>query len=136
MQYDFKQVTLTFSNNRIGNVIITGFGEGDDVINVIKTDDGISMTTGAKGEVTTSKVANPIGTIDITLQAQSSSNSILNNLARTKESFAVNISENNSQKISVSSDNSYVTKIADNVRGKNAGERTWNIMCENMQINE
>lgn len=136
MQYDFKQVTVTISNSRIGNYIISGYGEGDDVISIVKTDDGIAMTTGAKGEVTTSLIANPTGTIDLTLQQQSASNSIFNTLARTKEAFAINVSENNNQKLLVSGNNSYVTKIADNARGKNAGERTWNIMVENLQINE
>lgn len=134
--YDFRQVTLTLSNSRIGNVIITGFGEGDDVINVVRDDDGIAMTTGAKGFVTTSKVANPVGTLSVTLQAQSPSNSILNTLARTKEAFAANITENNTQKLAAGGDMAYVLKEADNPRGKNSGERSWDLKLENLQISE
>jgi len=134
--YDFKKVTLAIENLAIGNVIITGFGEGDDVINVVRNDDGISMATGAKGFVTTSKIANPTGTISVTLQAQSPSNSVFNSLANTKESVSVSIIENNSQKLQAGGAVAYVVKEADNGRGKNAGERSWDIMVEELNISE
>lgn len=130
-QYDFKQVTVS-----IGNQIITGFGEGDDVINVVRDEDGVALVSGAKGYVTTSKIANPIGTISLSLQSQSPSNTLLTKLARNKSAFSINIIENNTQKMQAGGSTAYVLKEADNPRGKSSGERSWEIKVENLEMNE
>ena len=134
--YNFEQVTVTAANSRIGNFIFSGFGEGDDVVNVQRPDDAIAMTTGAKGFVVTSIQANPTGMIDITVQSQSPDNSVLNGLASRKEMFSITVAEKNNQSATYSSTNAYVVKEADSTRGKASTERTWSIMCEELKFDE
>lgn len=135
MKFDFKKVSVSIEYSD-GNATLTGFADGDDVINIVRPDDGISTQTGALGDVTTSIVANPVGEGTFILQAQSPSNSLLNSLARTKEAFSLNITENNSQKLQVSMTSCRIVKEADNPRGKNAGQRSWLLRAEKMEINE
>ena len=69
--YDPKKVNVI-----VGGRVITGFAS-DGVVTLAKSEDSVTPSVGAKGDVTYSENANESGTVSLTLMSTSSSLSYL-----------------------------------------------------------
>ncbi len=65
--YDPKKVNVI-----VGGRVITGFAS-DGVVTLAKSEDSVTPSVGAKGDVTYSENANESGTVSLTLMSTSSS---------------------------------------------------------------
>lgn len=81
-QYNAKDTTVT-----IDGVYISGFGE--DMISGEKDEEFFSANVGAQGDVCTSEINNPLGTITLTLQATSPQKAMLLQYARAGTIFPI-----------------------------------------------
>lgn len=72
--YDPKKVNVI-----VGGRVITGFAS-DGVVTLAKSEDSVTPSVGAKGDVTYSENANESGTVSLTLMSTSSSLSYLRDL--------------------------------------------------------
>jgi len=134
--YDFKQNTVTLNTDTVGSIIVTGFGDGDNVLNTASENVNIIQQEGALSDVVTSIQANSMGTISLTLLTGSPTNTILTQLAKRNEKFTMSIVSNNDQAINTVGNDCYIEKIPDNELGKVSGERAWVIKVAQININE
>lgn len=134
--YDFKQNTVTLNTDTVGSIIVTGFGDGDDVLSIASENVNIVQQEGALSDVVTSIQANSMGTIGLTLLTGSPANTILTQLAKRNEEFTVSVVSNNDQAINTVGTGCFIEKIPDNGLGKVSGERAWVIKVAQININE
>ena len=87
--YDPKKV-----NVNINGKIITGFSP-DGVINVVRNEDIVTPTTGAKGDVTYNENANESGQVTLHLMGSSSSLPFLRSLAVKRKEIRLTITDAN-----------------------------------------
>ena len=81
-QYDAKDTSII-----VDSTYITGLGE--DMITGEKDEDFFTASAGAQGDVVTSEINNPIGTVTIYVQVTSPQKAFLLSLAKRKEPFPV-----------------------------------------------
>lgn len=134
--YDFKQNTVTINTSTIGSIIVTGFGDGDDVLSIASESVNIVQQEGALSDVVTSIQANSMGTIGLTLLTGSPTNTAFTQLAKRNEEFTVSVVSNNDQQINTVGNGCFFEKIPDNGLGKVSGERAWVIKVAQININE
>jgi hypothetical protein len=124
----------------INGVEITGWSEGDDVIDIKRLADSATHKVGAAGDMMVSLSADRSGEFTFKLQALSSSNSYLESLVSQQEAGAATF-----QPISVlfqdtfrndmgQASAGYIKKLSDLKRGATAGEHEWTVVVETLQL--
>lgn len=121
--YDPAEVSLI-----VGSHIVQGYGP-DTFVKFARNNDAFTRVSGADGEGTRSKSNDRSATLEITLMQTSISNDILTGFALADEvnnggTFPVLMKDNNGT-TKHASEISWVRKIADSERAKEAGTVTW-----------
>ena len=106
--YDPKKVNVI-----VGGRVITGFAS-DGVVTLAKSEDSVTPSVGAKGDVTYSENANESGTVSLTLMSTSSSLSYLRDLEAKRRAVNVSITDaNDDTAFTMNEDNCRITKMPD-----------------------
>lgn len=124
----------------VNGVEITGWSEGDDVIDIKRLVDSATHKVGAAGDMMVSLSADRSGEFMFKLQALSSSNAYLESLLALQENGADTF-----QPISVlfqdtfrndlgQASAGYIKKPADVKRGATAGEMEWVVVVERLVL--
>lgn len=114
--YDPKKVTMN-----VGGRIITGFADSS-VISISSSEDRVTPSVGAQGDVVYSENANESGNIVISLQTTSASLPYLKRLAIDRQETDILVSDANRDTAeTVSGSRCRVTKIPDGKKEKAAG---------------
>ena len=121
----------------VNGIEITGWGEGDDVIQVNRLEDSISHVMGAGGEMSVSISADRSGQFVLTLQQGSESNAFLSAIIAASEALnfvpvSVQFKDTSGNDLSVGS-KGYITRPADLTRGTAINSQEWTIVVENLQ---
>lgn len=131
-----------FSNTvvLINGVEITGWAEGDDVIQISRRVDSASDKVGAGGDMMVSLSSNKSGTFQFTLQQTSSSNKYLTSLMNAQEGGALQFVPISAMFQDVyrndmaSGSAGYLVKPADMTRGENGNNVTWQVVVERLDL--
>lgn len=127
--YDPKKVNVI-----VGGRVITGFAS-DGVVTLAKSEDGVTPSVGAKGDVTYSENANESGTVSLTLMSTSSSLSYLRDLEAKRRAVNVSITDaNDDTAFTMNEDNCRITKMPDVARQKEQATVTVTIFVPSMTI--
>jgi len=117
---------------------ITGWAEGDDVIQVARRENAFNDKVGADGRMIVAQNANQSGSLKFRLQQQSEGNSVLNYLFGLQEGsmgqFAplqVTVKNIATGELSVGSFG-YIVKPAETSRGVNPNAQEWEIVVERL----
>ena len=109
--YDPKKVNVI-----VGGRVITGFAS-DGVVTLAKSEDSVTPSVGAKGDVAYSENANESGTVSLTLMSTSSSLSYLRDLEAKRRAVNVSITDaNDDTAFTMNEDNCRITKMPDVAR--------------------
>ena len=120
--YDPKQV-----NVNINGKIITGFSP-DGVINVVRNEDIVTPTTGAKGDVTYNENANESGQVTLHLMGSSSSLPFLRSLAVKRKEIRLTITDaNDAGAVQFAEERCRIIKPPDLAKAKEIGSTDINI---------
>ena len=120
--YDPKKV-----NVNINGKIITGFSP-DGVINVVRNEDIVTPTTGAKGDVTYNENANESGQVTLHLMGSSSSLPFLRSLAVTRKEIRLTITDaNDAGAVQFAEERCRIIKPPDLAKAKEIGSTDINI---------
>ena len=127
--YDPKKVNVI-----VGGRVITGFAS-DGVVTLAKSEDSVTPSVGAKGDVTYSENANESGTVSLTLMSTSSSLSYLRDLEAKRRAVNVSITDaNDDTALTMNEDNCRITKMPDVARQKEQATVTVTIFVPSMTI--
>lgn len=127
--YDPKKVNVI-----VGGRVITGFAS-DGVVTLAKSEDSVTPSVGAKGDVTYSENANESGTVSLTLMSTSSSLPYLRELEAKRRAINVSITDaNNDTSFTMNEDNCRITKMPDVARQKEQATVTVTIFVPSMTI--
>ena len=127
--YDTKKVNVI-----VGGRVITGFAS-DGVVTLAKSEDSVTPSVGAKGDVTYSENANESGTVSLTLMSTSSSLSYLRDLEAKRRAVNVSITDaNDDTAFTMNEDNCRITKMPDVARQKEQATVTVTIFVPSMTI--
>lgn len=127
--YDPKKVNVI-----VGGRVITGFAS-DGVVTLAKSEDSVTPSVGAKGDVTYSENANESGTVSLTLMSTSSSLSYLRYLEAKRRAVNVSITDaNDDTAFTMNEDNCRITKMPDVARQKEQATVTVTIFVPSMTI--
>lgn len=123
--YNSKKVTCA-----LGSHIVTGFAD-DSFITVEEAGDGVSVVSGADGELARSIDPSELFNIKITVQQQSRTNAFLNKMYYADKNneagtFSVNIKDLLGKDQFVA-DVAWVTKLANVTKGKSQNNMEWAI---------
>lgn len=121
-EFDRRDVSLV-----VDGQVVTGYAEGT-FITCAKEEDTYTSYVGAQGEVTRARNAHPLGTITITLQATSPSNTLLSRLARQRETFPVRVVDRNSPGATIGGSEAWVQKPANLEFAAEVSGREWTIV--------
>ena len=125
--YDPKKINVIVAGR-----VITGFS-ADGVVTLAKSEDSVTPSVGAKGDVAYSENANESGTV--TLMSTSSSLAYLRDLEAKRKAVNVTISDvNDADSFTMSEDNCRITKMPDIARVKEQGTATVTIFVPSMTI--
>ena len=126
--YDPKKVNVI-----VGGRVITGFAS-DGVVTLAKSEDSVTPSVGAKGDVTYSENANESGTVSLTLMSTSSL-SYLRDLEAKRRAVNVSITDaNDDTAFTMNEDNCRITKMPDVARQKEQATVTVTIFVPSMTI--
>ena len=127
--YDPKKVNVI-----VGGRVITGFAS-DGVVTLAKSEDSVTPSVGAKGDVTYSENANESGTVSLTLMSTSSSLPYLRGLEAKRRAVNVSITDaNDDTAFTMNEDNCRITKMPDVARQKEQATVTVTIFVPSMTI--
>ena len=127
--YDPKKVNVI-----VGGRVITGFAS-DGVVTLAKSEDSVTPSVGAKGDVTYSENANESGTVSLTLMSTSSSLPYLRDLEAKRRAVNVSITDaNDDTAFTMNEDNCRITKMPDVARQKEKATVTVTIFVPSMTI--
>lgn len=127
--YDPKKVNVI-----VGGRVITGFSS-DGLVTLAKSEDSVTPSVGAKGDVTYSENANESGTVSITLMSTSSSLPYLRELEAKRRAINVSITDaNDDTAFTMNEDNCRITKMPDVPRQKEQATVTVTIFVPSMTI--
>lgn len=127
--YDPKKVNVI-----VGGRVITGFAS-DGVVTLAKSEDSVTPSVGAKGDVTYSENANESGTVSLTLMSTSSSLSYLRDLEAKRRAVNVSITDaNDDTAFTMNEDKCRITKMPDVARQKEQATVTVTIFVPSMTI--
>lgn len=127
--YDPKKVNVI-----VGGRVITGFAS-DGVVTLAKSEDSVTPSVGAKGDVAYSENANESGTVSLTLMSTSSSLSYLRDLEAKRRAVNVSITDaNDDTAFTMNEDNCRITKMPDVARQKEQATVAVTIFVPSMTI--
>lgn len=127
--YDPKKVNVI-----VGGRVITGFAS-DGVVTLAKSEDSVTPSVGAKGDVAYSENANESGTVSLTLMSTSSSLPYLRDLEAKRRAVNVSITDaNDDTAFTMNEDNCRITKMPDVARQKEQATVTVTIFVPSMNI--
>ena len=127
--YDPKKVNVI-----VGGRVITGFAS-DGVVTLAKSEDSVTPSVGAKGDVAYSENANESGTVSLTLMSTYSSLSYLRDLEAKRRAVNVSITDaNDDTAFTMNDDNCRITKMPDVARQKEQATVTVTIFVPSMTI--
>ena len=127
--YDPKKVNVI-----VGGRVITGFSS-DGLVTLAKSEDSVTPSVGAKGDVTYSENANESGTVSITIMSTSSSLPYLRELEAKRRAINVSITDaNDDTAFTMNEDNCRITKMPDVPRQKEQATVTVTIFVPSMTI--
>lgn len=127
--YDPKKVNVI-----VGGRVITGFAS-DGVVTLAKSEDSVTPSVGAKGDVAYSENANESGTVSLTLMSTSSSLPYLRDLEAKRRAVNVSITDaNDDTAFTMNEDNCRITKMPDIARQKEQATVTVTIFVPSMTI--
>ena len=132
--------TYSFANTivLVNGVEITGFAEGDDVIDIKRLNDSASHKIGADGNMMTSLSADKSGSIAIKLNQTSSSNKFLSKLHTAQEAMGsrcrpVQVMFQDTYRNDLASGSlGYIKTHADTVRGAQGQKTEWTFIVEKL----
>lgn len=127
--YDTEDVNVI-----VNGTILTGFADGT-FVNVERDEESFTPYIGAKGEVSRAKNANKMGKITITLAQDSPSNSYLNRLANSSNTFPTSVVDQNFGSTSGGND-CWIEKPTGTEYGKEISSREWIVVVPFLEINE
>jgi len=132
-EYSFLNTLLL-----INGVEITGFDEGDDVIQLSRINDSAAHSIGTDGEMTISISADRSGSVIFRVMQVSDSNSYLSALINAQENGAfipifIQFKDTKGNDLG-SGTQGYITKPADMSRGTNAQPQQWAVMVERLDL--
>lgn len=127
--YDPKKVNVI-----VGGRVITGFAS-DGVVTLAKSEDSVTPSVGAKGDVAYSENANESGTVSLTLMSTSSSLPYLRDLEAKRRAVNVSITDaNDDTAFTMNEDNCRITKMPDVARQREQATVTVTIFVPSMTI--
>lgn len=124
----------------VNGVEITGWDEGDDVIQIKRLSDSASHKIGAGGEMMVSLSADKSGAFTFKLQQTSSSNKYLNSLLALQEGGAktfvpINTLFQDTYRNDLATGTvGYLRKAPDLSRGAKAGTHEWEVITERLDM--
>lgn len=125
----------------INGVEITGWAEGDDVIQVKRLADSASHKVGADGKMMVSLSTDKSGEFTFKLQQTSGSNAYLNGLLALQENtngnmfIPINCLLQDTQRQDIATGTvGYLKKPADMVRGAQAQNQEWTVVTERLDL--
>ena len=132
--YSFKNLTLL-----VNGVEITGFADGDDVLNAARRADSATDLIGADGKMMVSLSTDKSGEFTFRLQQTSASNKYLNSLLNLQEAFdtfiPVNVLCQDSYRNDVATGTvGYLKKSPDMTRGAGGNNQEWVIVTERLDL--
>lgn len=132
-QYSFLNTLLL-----VNGVEITGFDEGDDVIQLARINDSAAHSIGTDGEMTISISADRSGTVTFRIMQTSDSNALLSAFINAQENGAfvpifVQFKDTKGNDLG-SGTQGYINKPADMTRGTNAQPQEWTITVERLDL--
>lgn len=134
-RYSFNDVVML-----VNGVEITGWADGDDVIQVKRRTDSISDKVGAGGDMMASVSADRSGEMTFKLQQTSGSNKYLKNLLALMENsnqtfVPVTVTMQDTYRRDLASGSTgYIKKPADMTRGAQANNQEWTIVVERLDL--
>ncbi len=122
----------------INGVEITGFDEGDDVIQLARLGDSALHTIGADGLMTVTLSADRSGEIIFRIQQTSDSNAYMSGLISAQENgifvpIFVQFKDTNNNDLG-SGTQGYIPRPADMSRGTAVGAQEWRIVVERLDM--
>ena len=119
----------------INGTSMSGFADGT-FVNIVKTSDAFTMSTGADGNTNRVHSADSSGTITLTLQQTSASNDYLSELALIDETtqqavFMIQVKDALGTGL-WSANQAWIRKYADSEFSNDMGTREWNIDCASL----
>lgn len=122
----------------VNGVELTGWAEGDDVIQLARLNDSAMHVIGADGVMTMALSADRSGSCTFSLMQSSESNAYLSTLMNTQENGAfvplfVQFKDTGGSDLG-SGTQGYLTKPADMTRGTNVNAQEWVIVCERLDL--
>lgn len=132
-EYSFLDTLLLVSG-----VEMSGFDEGDDVIELDRINDSAAHKIGTDGEMTVSISADRSGTVKFRLMQTSDSNSFLSGLINAQENGAfvpifVQFKDVRGNDLG-SGTQGYINRPATMTRGTNANSQEWIITVERLDL--
>ena len=132
-EYSFLDTLLL-----VNGVEISGFDEGDDVINLERLNDSAAHKIGTDGEMTVSISADRSGTVTFRLMQSSDSNAYLSGLINAQENGAfvpifVQFKDTRGNDLG-SGTQGYINRPASMSRGTNANGQEWVITVERLDM--
>lgn len=132
-EYSFLDTLLL-----VNGVEISGFDEGDDVINLERLNDSAAHKIGTDGEMTVSISADRSGTVTFRLMQSSDSNAYLSGLINAQENGAfvpifVQFKDTRGNDLG-SGTQGYINRPASMTRGTNANGQEWVITVERLDM--
>lgn len=124
----------------INGVEITGWAEGDDVIDIERANDSVSHKIGAGGNMMASLSTDKSGTVKMKLQATSSSNVFLSKLCNLQDGgtatfVPINLKFQDTYRQDTAEGTvGYIKKDAGIKRGSKAGDPEWEIIVEQLDM--
>lgn len=117
---------------------ISGFDEGDDVIQLARLNDSAAHKIGTDGEMTVSVSADRSGEVTFRLMQGSTDNALLSGLVSTQENglfvpVFVQFKDVRGNDLG-SGTQGYIPRPADIVRGTNANAQEWRIVVERLDM--
>lgn len=132
-EYSFLDTILL-----VNGVPITGFDEGDDVINLERLNDSATHKIGTDGEMTVSISADRSGTVTFRLMQSSDSNAYLSGMINAQENGAfvpifVQFKDTRGNDLG-SGTQGYINRPASMTRGTNVNSQEWIITVERLDL--
>ena len=127
--YDPELVNLI-----VDGFVVTGFADGT-FINAERNEDLRELEVGAKGEVIVVENADDTGMFSFTLQPTSPANSVLRQLAKSGESFATSVVDDNDNSANSFASECYVASFPSNDKADSPEDREWEVLAVDYEEN-
>lgn len=124
----------------VNGVPLTGWADGDDVIKIVRRNDGAMDKVGADGKMAVAISADKSGEITFKLMATSPSNKYLNGLCALQQGGPATfvpvtvLFQDTYRRDEGLAAAGYIKKLAEVERGTNVPTQEWTIVCERLDL--